>query len=83
MAEIEITFHNKISLRTQAQIFIERTLISTGVVAPGESCILLAEPGRYDIYLKNGVTGWELAHKLDSEAKTVTLSLRKGRYIVS
>jgi hypothetical protein len=83
MAEIEITFHNKISIRTQAQIFIERVLVSTGVVDPGESCILLAESGRYDIYLKSGVTNWELAHKLDSEAKTVTLSQLKGRYVIS
>jgi hypothetical protein len=83
MAEIEITFHNKISIRTQAQIFIESTLVSTGVADPGKSCTLLAEPGRYDIYCKNGVTGWELAHKLDSEAKTITLSQRKGRYIIS
>lgn len=82
MSEIEITFHNKISIRTQAQIFKEYTLISTGVADPGESCILLAESGQYDIYCKNGVTGWELARKLNSEAKTVTLSQRKGRYII-
>jgi hypothetical protein len=82
MAEIEITFHNNIGIKTQAQIFIESTLVSTGVVNPGETCILLAEPGRYDIYCKNGATGWELARKLDSEAKTVTLIQRKGRYII-
>jgi hypothetical protein len=82
MAEIEITFHNKIELRTQAQIFKERTLISTNVVDPGETCILLAESGTYDIYFKNGVTGWELARKLNSEATTLTLSRHRGQYIV-
>ena len=83
MAEIEITFHNKISIRTQAQIYIESTLVSTGVVDPGETCILLAESGRYDIYLKSVVTGWELARKLDSEANIITLSQHKGRYVIS
>jgi hypothetical protein len=53
------------------------------VVDPGETCILLAESGRYDIYLKSVVTGWELARKLDSEANIVTLSQHKGRYVIS
>lgn len=83
MAEIEITFHNKVSIRTQAQIFIESNLVSTGVTDPGETCTLLAESGRYDIYCKSGVTGWELARKLDSEAQTVTLSQHNGRYVIS
>ena len=83
MAKTEITFHNKIDIRTQAQIFIDRTLVSTGVADPGKSCILLAEAGPYDIYFKHGVTGWELARKLDSVAKSVTLSQRKGRYTIS
>ena len=82
MVEMEITFHNKIGIRTQAQIFIESTLISTGVADPGETCILLAEPGQYDIFCKNGITGWELARKLDCEAKTITLSQLKGRYVI-
>jgi hypothetical protein len=82
MAVIQITFHNKVSIRTQAQIFEENVLISTGVADPGQSCVLSAESGQYDIYFKNGVTGWELARQLGSEAKTVTLSQRKGRYII-
>ena len=82
MAVIKIKFHNKLNLRTQAQIYKEYTLISTGVAGPGETCILLAASEKYDIYFKNGATGWELARKLDSEAKTVTLSQRKGRYII-
>ena len=83
MAKIEITFHNKIDIRAQAQIFIESMLVSTGVVDPGQSCILLADAGPYDIYFKHGVTGWELARKLDSDAITVTLSQHKGRYTIS
>ena len=83
MAKIEVTFHNNIDIRTQAQIFIERALVSTGVVDPGKSCVLLTDAGPYDIYFKHGVTGWELAHKLDSASKTVTLSRSKGRYTVT
>lgn len=79
---MEVTFYNNISLKTQAQIFKEEALISTGVVEPGESCTLFAETGRYDIFCKNGVTGWELARQLGSEAKIVTLSQHKGRYII-
>lgn len=82
MARIEITFHNKIGIRTLAQIFVEQTLISTGVADPGESCTLSAESGDYDIYFKNGMTGWELTRKLGVKAKRVTLSERKGRYVV-
>lgn len=83
MAKIEITFHNKGDIRTQAQIFVERTLVSTGMADPGATCTLLANAGPYDIYVKHGVTGWELAHKLHSADKTVTLSYRKGRYTIS
>ncbi|MFZ0546140.1 MAG: hypothetical protein WAM60_11910 [Candidatus Promineifilaceae bacterium] len=83
MGKIEIKFHNKIEIKTLAQIFMDQTLVSTGVAGPGETCILSAEKGRYDIYVKNGQTGWELAHKLGGEAKSVTVSQRKGRYVVS
>ena len=83
MAETEITFHNKIKIRVQAQIFTGRTLVSTCVVDPGEICALPAESMRYDIYLKNGATGWEIAHKLDSEAKNLTLSQHNGRYVIT
>lgn len=83
MSKIEITFYNKIGIRTLAQIFSERTLISTGVADPGESCILSAESGHYDIYFKNGMTGWELARKLGGESRRVTLIEHKGRYVVT
>ena len=74
----EIAFHNKAEIRVQAQIFIGRTLVSTYVANPGEVCNLSATSERYDIYLKNGATGWGIAHKLDSEAKTLTLSNIRG-----
>ncbi|MCI0398658.1 MAG: hypothetical protein L0332_34215 [Chloroflexi bacterium] len=83
MAETEITFHNKAEIRVQAQIFTGRTLVSTCVAGPGEIRVLLAESVRYDIYLKSGATGWVLARKLDSEAKTITLSQREGRYVIT
>jgi hypothetical protein len=83
MAEVKITFHNKIDIRTQAQVFIDGTLISTDVTNPGETSILLAESGQYDIFLKNSTTGWEIARKLGSEAQILTLSQQRGRYVVS
>jgi len=83
MADIEITFHNKTEIRTQAQIYTGLTLVSTCVAGPGDTCVLPGALGPYDIFLKNGVTGWELARKLDSEDKTVTLTRRQGRYIIT
>jgi hypothetical protein len=83
MATTEITFHNKIEMKVQAQIFSGGTLISTSVAGPGEIRTLPSESVPYDIYFKNGTTGWGLAHKLDSNVKTVTLSLHRGRYIIT
>lgn len=83
MAKIEITFRNKGDIRTQAQIYVKHTLVSTGMADPGATCTLLADAAPYDIYVKHGVTGWELAHKLDSADRTVTLNERKGRYTIS
>ncbi len=83
MIETEVTFHNKINIRVQAQIFIGPTLVSTCVADPGEVCVLSAESARYDIYFKNGATGWNIARKLDNETKTLTLSQHKGRYIIT
>ena len=83
MNETKITFHNKAEIRVQAQIFTGRTLISTCVAGPGESRILPAEASPYDVYLKNSVTGWELARQLDSEAKILTLSRHNGRYLIT
>ena len=83
MTEIEITFHNKAEIKVQAQIFTGRTLVGTCVVGPGEVRTLPAPSVRYDIYLKNGTTGWGIARKLDNEAETLTLSQQKGRYIIT
>lgn len=83
MVETEITFHNKAEIKVQAQIFTGRTLVSTCVAGPGETGVLPAKSVRYDIYLRNGTTGWEIARKLNSEAKTLTLSQLKGRYIIT
>ncbi|MBE2202349.1 MAG: hypothetical protein IAE79_27305 [Anaerolinea sp.] len=83
MTKPEITFHNKSEIKVQAQIFTGRTLVGTCVAGPGETRSLPTESVRYDIYFKNGVTGWEIAHKLDSEAKTLTLSQQKGRYVIT
>ena len=82
MSQIEITFHNKIDIRTLAQIFVEQTLISSGVAEPGESCVLMAESGQYDIYFKNGMTGWELTRKLGVKLKRITLMKSQGQYVI-
>lgn len=82
MVEKEITFHNKTEIRVQAQIFVGRTLISTCVVDPGETRILASKSLRYDIFFKNGATGWEVARKLDSGAKSFTLSQQQRRYTI-
>jgi hypothetical protein len=83
MTEIKITFHNQTEIRTQAQIYAGRDLVSTRVVGPGETCILPIESLHYDVFFKNGITGWEMARKLDSEDKTLTLQQRGSRYIVN
>jgi hypothetical protein len=83
MTEIEITFHNEAEIRVQAQIFAGRTLVSTSVTGPGETCILPAEAAGYDIYLKNAATGWEITRKLNSAATTATLKQRNGRYVIT
>lgn len=83
MAATELTFHNRIKMRVQAQIFLGRTLISTCLASPGEVCVLTAETARYDIFFKNGATGRELARKLNNEADSLTLSQQNGRYILT
>lgn len=83
MIEPEVVFHNNATIKVQAQIFEGTTLISTGLAGPSESCVLAAVAGPYDIFLKNGATGWELARQLDGEAKIVTLSHKNGRYVLT
>ena len=83
MTETQITFHNKAKIRVQAQAFAGRTLVSTCVADPGETHVLAAASARYDIYVRDAATGWEAAHKLDSEATTVTLKQRNGRCVIT
>ena len=83
MAETDVEFHNNIKIRVQAQLFTGFTLISSCLANPGEVCILPAEAARYDIFFKNSATGWEIARKLDNEAKSLTLSQLNGRYVIT
>ena len=82
MTEKKITFHNNAEMRVQAQIFAENELVSTCFADPGESLTMPINSVRYDIYCKNGVTGWRVAFKLDSDAKTFTLSKSRGSYTI-
>ncbi len=82
MVETEITFHNETEIKVQAQIFAGRTLISSCVAGPGEIRSLPSKSLRYDIFIKNGATGWEVARKLDSDAISFTLSQHKSRYTI-
>ena len=82
LVETEITVHNKTEMRVMAQIFEGRTLVSTCMVDPGETRILPAGSLRFDIFFKNGATGWVVARKLDSDANSFTLSKKQTRYTV-
>lgn len=83
MVEADITFINRAAIRVQMQIYDGRTLAGTCVTGPGETGVLQAALERYDIYLKNSVTGWEVAHKLNSAAKTLTLTQENGRFVIT
>jgi hypothetical protein len=75
-----VTFHNKATIKIQAQIFTGRALIGTCLAAPGETLALTADEAPYDIFFRNGATGLEVARKLNSEAKVFTLNQRQGHY---
>lgn len=81
MEELEVTFHNEATIRVQAQIFMGRTLVSTSFASPGETILLPVASLPYDIFFKNGATGWEITRQLNSKATTVTLLRKAGRYI--
>lgn len=83
MIEEEITFINRAPIRVQLQIYDGRTLAGTCVAGPGEIGVLPAALERYDIYLKNSVTGWEIGHKLNSAVKTLTLTQLNGRFVIT
>ena len=83
MAETEITFHNNAAIRVQAQIYTGRTLVGTCVAGPGEIGTIPSEQVPFDMFFKDGATGWELARKLGSAAHSFTLSRVNGRYVIS
>ena len=83
MVESEITFINRATIRVQMQIYDGRTLAGTCVAGPGEIGVLPAAMERYDIYLKNSATGWEIFHKLNSALKTLTLTQQNGRFVIT
>ncbi len=83
MAEQEITFHNNAEIKVQAQVYTGRTLVSTCLAAPGEIRTMPVRSTRYDIFFKDGATGWVIARRLDSEIKSFTLSLLNGRYTIT
>ena len=83
MAEAEIIFINRATIRVQMQIYDGRTLAGTCVAGPGEIGVLPAAMERYDIYLKNSATGWEISHKLNSALKTLTLTQQNGRFVIT
>lgn len=83
MVESEITFVNQASIRVQIQIYDGRDLVGSCVTGPGEIGVLPAELERYDIYLKNSSTGWEIGHQLNSTAKLLTLVQKDGRFFIT
>lgn len=84
MTHTEMTFHNKTDIKALAQIFAGSALISSCVASPGETCTLTTGSGKFDIFQRNGATGWELVRKLGSEAKSLTLvKERQGWYAIT
>lgn len=82
LVETSVSFHNKTEMRVMAQIFVEHALISTCIVDPGETRTSSSGSLRFDIFFKNGATGWEVARKLDSDARSFTLSKHQRQYTV-
>jgi len=82
MTVTEVKFYNMVKFRVQAQIFNGRTLVSGCVTGPDEIGVLQAESERFDIFFKNGSTGWEIARKLNSDADSFTLVAHNGQYIL-
>jgi hypothetical protein len=76
----EVKFHNMVKMRVQAQIFNGRTLLSGCVAGPGETVNLSVNSERFDIFVKNSSTGWEIVRKLDTVADSLTLIVHNGQY---
>ncbi len=84
MQKTKILFHNQSELLTQAQIFTGHTLDGTFIAKPGETCAMTTQLTRYDIFLRNGVTGREIARKLDIDLKSLTLKKElNGWYVIT
>lgn len=78
MLVTNITLHNQTEVKTQALIFLGQRLAHICLIAPGETCFLAKVSSPYDIFLKNGVTGWEMARALNSQASDLTLTKQNG-----
>ena len=78
MSKTKITLHNQTNIKTQALVFSGQVLVYNCRVAPGETCVLADASRPYDIFVKNGATGWELARRLGSQATTLTLTRQHG-----
>jgi hypothetical protein len=82
MVETEIIVHNMTEIKVLAQIYAGRTLVSTCVVDPGGTGPLSAKSIRFDVFFKNGATGWEIARKLNSDARDITLNHDRHGYTI-
>jgi hypothetical protein len=78
-----VTFHNKATIKVQAQIYSGRALVSTCRAGPGEKHTLPAESPSYDIFFRDAATGWEIARVLDSQAKILTLNQHLDQFTVT
>jgi hypothetical protein len=78
-----LTFHNKATIKVQAQIYMGRTLVGACQAGPGETHTLALEAIPYDIFFRDGATGWEIARELNSEATILTLNQHQGHYTVT
>jgi hypothetical protein len=78
-----VTFHNKATVKIQAQIFTGRALNDTCLAGPGETRSLMADEAPYDIFFRNGATGWEVARKLNSKAQVLTLNQHQSHYTLT
>jgi hypothetical protein len=76
----KVTFHNKAAIKIQAQIYAGRALISACLAGPGETHTISADSTPFDIFFRNGATGWEVARQLNSDAETFTLNQLQGKY---
>jgi hypothetical protein len=82
MTTTQVNFHNKLDVSVQAQIYAQYTLLSTGTVESGDSCILSNESEAYDIYIRDAATGRMFARQFGSDATDITLRKERGLYVI-